>query len=329
MNFPINAYLPAFFAAALVSFLSAPLWRRLCLKMGLVDEPGVRKIHQDAMPLAGGFAVLTGMALPMLAGAFAVHGWGRELQVTGQLLQHGLERRGAELAVLLAGAVAMLGLGALDDRFELRPAVKFSGQLVIALAVAAAGARITLFVHNVIFSYAITALWIVAVTNAFNFLDNMNGLCAGLGAIATGYFALIAAVEGQYLVGLIGLVACGALIGFLPRNFPRATMFLGDAGSHLVGYLAAVLAILPHFYNRYFAHPGAVMLPLLVLAVPLGDLAWVVVLRWRRGQPFYLADNNHLSHRLVQRGRSTTRAVLEIWLLAVVLGALAVWCVLL
>jgi UDP-GlcNAc:undecaprenyl-phosphate GlcNAc-1-phosphate transferase len=224
---------------------------------------------------------------------------------------------------ILSGALGMVTLGWWDDRQELRPAVKFSGQCFIALLVAAAGVRITLFVHSALFSYAITVLWILTVTNAFNFMDNMNGLCAGLGAIAASCFAVISARAGQYLVAIIALVAAGALLGFLPYNFPKASAFLGDAGSHLVGYLLAVIAILPHFYSLQNPEVLAVFKPLLVLAVPLVDLVWVVVLRWKSGKPFYLGDNNHLSHRLVRRGWSRTGAVLWIWLLAALTGGLA------
>jgi UDP-GlcNAc:undecaprenyl-phosphate GlcNAc-1-phosphate transferase len=239
-----------------------------------------------------------------------------------RLLSHGLAKRGPELAGILLGALGMLLVGWLDDKHELRPSAKFAGQLLIAGLVAASGARITLFVPSLIFSFTITILWVLTVINAFNFMDNMNGLCAGLGAIAAGYFGLLAAGAGQYLVALIAALTFGSLLGFLPHNFPRARAFLGDAGSHLVGYLLAVLAILPHFYTARHPRRWAVLIPLLVLAIPLLDLVWVVYLRWRLGRPFYQGDTNHLSHRLVRRGLSPTRAVLMIWLLATVIGAL-------
>jgi UDP-GlcNAc:undecaprenyl-phosphate GlcNAc-1-phosphate transferase len=123
-------------------------------------------------------------------------------------------------------------------------------------------------------------------------------------------------------VALIAFVTFGALVGFLPYNFPRARVFIGDAGSHLVGYLLAVVAILPHFYTVRHPRRLAVLIPLFVLAVPLIDLVWVVLLRWRIGQPFYQGDTNHLSHRLVKSGLSQTRAVLLIWLAAAVIGAM-------
>lgn len=322
LNFPANAYLAAFVSALLTTLLVLPLWRSFCQRIGLVDDPGHRKIHSTPTPLAGGLAVLTGLLLPLLA-AVAV------LKITGlkisseALLTYGLNKRALQLAAIAFGALAMTLLGLLDDKHELKPLMKFTGQFLIALLVAAAGVRITLFVPNAAFHYAITILWLLTVINAFNFMDNMNGLCAGIGAIGAGLFAIVAALQGQYLVGLIAFLTCGALLGFLPHNFPNARAFLGDSGSHLVGYLLAVLAILPHFYNEDQPRRLAVLTPLLVLAVPLGDLAWVVILRTRRGQPFYVGDTNHLSHRLVRAGLSRPVAVMLIWLLAAGIGALA------
>src|SRR5512138_2894901 len=165
----------------------------------------------------------------------------------------------------------MAALGCVDDKYELHPAYKFAGQLLIAMLTAGAGIRITLFVHNPLFSYAVTILWILTVTNAFNFMDNMNGLCAGLGAVAAWCIGLSAMTQVHYLVATTAFLVSGALLGFLPYNFPRATAFLGDTGSHLTGYLLAVLAILPHFYSKQNPRPLAVLAPLLVLGIPLLD----------------------------------------------------------
>ncbi len=239
------------------------------------------------------------------------------------LFQYGLGKRALQLTGITIGALGMLLTGLRDDRVELKPAAKFGCQLLAVLAVAATGVRITIFVHNAIFSYAVTALWILTIVNAFNFMDNMNGLCAGLGAIGAAWFGLVAAHAGQYLVATMAFIITGALAGFLPFNFPKAVAFLGDSGSHLVGYLLAILGILPHFYTPKHPRELAVLTPLLILAVPLGDLAWVVILRWRLGKPFYIGDTNHLSHRLVRRGLSPARAVLLIWLLAAISGGLA------
>ena len=322
MTFPFNFFLAALAGSFLTTLLALPLWRKWCLRVNLVDDPGQRKIHDAPIPLAGGFAVLTGILLPLAAGAITLK-LGVNIATQTFPIAHGLERRALELAALAFGAIAITVLGWLDDKHELRPLPKFAGQFLIALLVATACKRITLFVPNIYFSYAITILWLLTVINAFNFMDNMNGLCGGLGAIGAFLFAIIAAAHGEYLVAIIGFLMCGALAGFLPWNFPQARAFLGDAGSHLVGYLLAVMAVLPHFYTKQNPRPLAVLSPLLVLAVPLADLAWVVILRTRNHRPFWIGDTNHLSHRLVRAGFSQTQAVLIIWLIAAVIGALA------
>jgi UDP-GlcNAc:undecaprenyl-phosphate GlcNAc-1-phosphate transferase len=328
MPFPYNVFALALLGAGLTTALSVPLWRNWCRRAGVMDDPGLRKLHSAPVPLAGGLAVMTGLLVPLLDGALltlARTALSRALldPGTARNFGHGFDKEAIPLAAVLAGAIGMLLIGFWDDKFELRPAVKFSGQFLVALAVACAGVRITLFVPSVCFSYAITILWILTVVNAFNFMDNMDGLCAGLGLIGAWYFGVISANQGQFLVATVCFLILGALAGFLPYNFPKAGVFLGDAGSHLTGYLMAVLAILPHFYTVNHPQKWAVLTPLLVLAVPLGDLAWVVLLRWKMGKPFYVGDTNHLSHRLARRGWSRTGAVLVIWLLAAALGALA------
>ncbi|MFM1769498.1 MAG: putative undecaprenyl-phosphate N-acetylglucosaminyl 1-phosphate transferase [Verrucomicrobiota bacterium] len=322
MNFPLSLYVAAPLAAGLVTAASLPAWRALCRRRGWVDDPGARKIHDAPVPLAGGLAILTGILLPLaLVGLAAQWGW---LGAMAQdRLLYGLEQRWPQLAAVLGGAVGMTLLGWWDDRVELSAARKFAGQLGIALLVAASGVRVTLFVPSAAFSFLVTVLWILTVTNALNFLDNMNGLCAGLGVIGAALFGLAAAGQDHYLVAGLAFLVAGAMAGFLPFNYPRATAFLGDAGSHLIGFLLAVLAVFPHFHSVERPRPLAVLSPLLILAVPLLDLAWVVLLRWRAGQPFYVGDTNHLSHRLVRRGLSRPAAVAVIWALAAALGALA------
>jgi UDP-GlcNAc:undecaprenyl-phosphate GlcNAc-1-phosphate transferase len=324
VNFPFNFFIAAFAGAFATSLLALPLWRKWCLGTNLVDDPGHRKIHNSPVPLAGGFAVLTGILLPLAAGAVLLELGLVKISSAG-LIVHGLDRRALELAVLALGAIAITILGWLDDKHELRAFPKFIGQLLVAVAVAAASKRITLFVHSEVFSYAVTILWVLTVINAFNFMDNMNGLCAGLGAIGAFLFAMIAATNGEYLVAITGFLMCGALAGFLPWNFPNARAFLGDAGSHLVGYLLAVMAILPHFYTKQNPRPLAVLAPLFVLAIPLLDLAQVSVFRTLKKKPFWLGDTNHLSHRLVRAGLSRTHAVLLLWLVAAIIGTIACW----
>ena len=322
MKFPEHAYLAAGTVAFLAALLSMPLWRWLCIRTGHVDDPGHRKIHDRPIALAGGLGALTGFLAPVVGGLLFVLAGGLPESVMDQL-SYGFAARKWQLLAIVGGALGMVALGWWDDRHELRPSVKFAGQLLITLAVAASGVRITLFVPSVMFSYFITIFWMLTLINALNFMDNMNGLCAGIGTIAAGWFAAIAIGHGQYLVALLALAIGCALLGFLPYNFPKASSFLGDAGSHLVGFLLAVLAILPHFYSETSPNRLAVISPMLILGVPLLDLAWVVIIRWRLGKPFWIGDNNHLSHRLNRAGLSRLNAVLVLWLGGLLFGAVA------
>lgn len=311
---PLHAYVAASVLGAAGTAISVPLWRILCLKLGVVDDPGHRKLHAIPTPLAGGVAVFTGITVCIAAaliGSFA----NIDTPLCG--------RSTFELPAVLVGMTGILILGLLDDRFELKPAHKFAGQIIVAALVAVAGIRITLFVPSPVFSYSVTILWIVAVTNAFNFMDNMNGLCAGLGAIAAVYLGVNAHLAGQANTATLAFALCGGLLGFLPYNYPRATVFLGDSGSHLIGFLVAVLAVLPHFHTPEHPKPIAVAKPLAVLAVPLFDLVQVVLLRLHLRKPVYIGDTNHLSHHLVRAGLPPTRAVLLIWFFAAATGAVS------
>ena len=322
MRFPETVYLGSFLLAAVITAAVTPAWRRVCVRLGLVDDPGARKIHTVPVPLAGGPALFTAILVAAACCALAISSPMLD-EPTLERMRYGFSHRSGQLIVILSGALAMFSLGLLDDRYEFSPGIKFFGQIVVGFLVAASGIRITLFVPSVVFSYVVTIFWIITLVNAFNFMDNMNGLCSGLAAIAAILFGCSASMRGEYLVAGLAFLCSGAFCGFLPYNFPRATAFLGDSGSHLAGYLVAVLAILPHYYSSKYPHTWAVLAPLFVLAVPLFDLASVVIIRWRRGQPFYIGDNNHLSHRLVRRGLTPVRAVAVIWLAALLIGSLS------
>ena len=318
--FPVGLYLLALTGGAVLTAASLPLWRDWCKHVGLLDAPGHRKIHDCPVPLAGGLAMVTGLAAPIFAAA--AWAWVGPLPESFSLVvSHGLAKRVWQLVAILGGALAMMALGILDDRRDLSAKWKFAGQVLIALAVAASGIRVTVFVESPAFSYAVTTLWILTVINAVNFQDNMNGLCAGLGLVSGWFFGLHAALEGQYLVASLAFLFTGTLAGFLPFNFPRGSVFLGDGGSHVVGFLLAVLAILPDFYSAASPHKWLVFTPLLVLAVPLADLVSVIIIRRRLGQAVWIGDNNHFSHRLVRAGLSKPAAVLLLLLAATVLGA--------
>jgi UDP-GlcNAc:undecaprenyl-phosphate GlcNAc-1-phosphate transferase len=289
-----------------------------------VDQPDLeRKIHTEAMPLLGGVAVFGAFALNVLFNYAVVlpvvSGLGFSL---GGLAEHveGAFSVWRKLAVLLAGGAAMVALGMYDDKHDLKAGRKLLGQVVIALAVVLAGVRITVFVSSEFVSVVLSVLWIVTITNAMNFLDNMDGLCAGVGLVCAGLFALIAGIQAQYFVCALALALTGALLGFLPHNFKPASIFLGDAGSHFVGFMLAVLPMMATFYREGTPTHLPVLIPLLVLAVPLFDMAMVMWIRVRKGQPVYIGDVNHISHRLVRLGLPQSWAVTLIYLITLTLG---------
>ncbi len=288
-------------AAAFITFATLPIWRAGCRGSGLIDDPGDRKIHEQPIPLAGGLAILSGLLLPIMA-----------LPFLGKI-GHPEPAVVLRLYAVVGGAAAMTLLGLIDDRFELRPVPKFAGQLLVAVAVSAVGLRFHLFPSPL--DHVLTVLWILTVTNAFNFTDNMNGLCAGLASVGALGMAVLSARLGEVDSLVLCVLTAGAALGFLPWNFPRASAFLGDSGSHLLGFL---LAALPLNAGLFSAPLPQVLGPLLFVTIPLIDLVQVVFLRWKLGQPFYHGDTNHLSHRFVRHGLSRPAAVSILWLLAAV-----------
>lgn len=322
LSFPLNIYLAALAVSFALSALSVPFWISWCSKHGLVDDPGHRKIHHTPVPLAGGWAILSALVLLLLLGMM-LFGWPGFAASKITALTHGVHRRLPEISGLIAGALGMLILGWQDDRRELRAGPKFLGQCACALAAAFSGFILPVVPGIPWIGFLATMLWVLTVTNAMNFMDNMNGLCGGLSAIACFGFGVRAATHGQYLVATLAFMFCGAIAGFLPFNFPKGRAFLGDTGSHLLGYLLSVLPLAGQAAAK--PHESAAPFPaaLIMLAVPLLDLAWVVLLRWKLGKPFYIGDTNHLSHRMVRAGMTPITAVLSIWLLAALAAFLA------
>jgi UDP-GlcNAc:undecaprenyl-phosphate GlcNAc-1-phosphate transferase len=316
--FPLVLYFLTFLSALIVSAFCEPLFLRIYKRFDLVDNPGQRKIHTESVPLSGGIAVLIGIIFPLLIAVILYP----IFHTSFDSIIYGLERRKIQLLGLIGAMILAFLIGLIDDIYELKPLMKFIFQAVVAFIVAFLGVRITLFVPSTVFSYLVTIFWFVALMNAFNFIDNMNGLCAGLCAFASFYFASISAYHGQYLVALICFLVSGAFFGFIPFNFPKAKAFLGDSGSHLAGFLMALISILPHFYSYKHPYRYAVLAPLVVLAVPLIDMIWVVVYRILNGKPFYCGDTNHLSHKLVALGLTRSMSVLVLWLVSVLFGFL-------
>lgn len=322
-----HIYLAAWLVAALGAAVLTGLFRAWAPRLGFLDRPHAEahKSHGHAIPVLGGpamFLAWTGT----IGGALLVVWLGRASwppRVTEYL--PGIARSLPQLLSIGGGAFACLALGICDDRKPLRALPKFLCQAAICGGVAYSGVRITLFNQDPFVTWVLTTLWLGFIINALNFLDNMDGLAAGIAALAAFFFALIAAWRGQYFVTVFGAVTCGTACGFLVFNRPPASIFMGDGGSHFLGLCLGVLGAVTTYYVPAQTPTLAVLLiPILVLAVPIFDLFAVVIIRTRLGRPFYVGDNRHISHRFERMGLSRPRAVLLVLLLGFATGAGAV-----
>jgi len=316
------------FLLSLVLTYVVRAWAR---KIGFLDHPAAHKQHAAPVALGGGVAIIASIALPLLAGTAAAWLYRREATppawLPGILAAHhqGIATKFPSILSILGCAAMLHVVGLIDDRRPLGPWLKLGVQVTVALVTAGPMGIRAVEALPAGLSIAITVVWIVLVTNAFNFLDNMDGLSAGVGAIAAGIFALSAAAAGQIFVPVMAWVIVGALVGFLYFNFQPASVFMGDAGSLVIGYLMSTLTILTTFYDpRQDLSPLGVLVPVLVLAVPMYDVLSVMIHRLRLGQNPMVGDRRHFSHRLVQRGMTPRGAVLTIYLATAATGLPAV-----
>jgi len=318
-------------AATALSAALVPLAARIARAFGVLDHPGPRKVHDGAIPRLGGIAVFTAFTAVVLGGYAAalptLLGSASASSLLGAALAmlrdaHTVQ---AKLLGMLAGGALVFVVGLADDilgsRFPV--AAKAGGQVLAATIVAASGVR-TSFMPGEALDVVVTVLWIVGMTNAFNLLDNMDGLSAGVALVAAAVFLLNAWSLGEFFISLLLLAFIGSLAGFLFYNRQPASIFLGDCGSLFIGYVMATLTLL----ERYVSHASStlfpVLMPALVLAVPIIDTATVILIRLREGRPIYVGDRRHLSHRLVALGFSPPRAVFFLYLLTLALGLGAV-----
>ena len=308
--------------AALSAMLTG-LVRRLSTRHGFVDLPGGHKAHHGPVALGGGVAITLAATMPMLAAIAAAQILARSATewLPPDILRHfgGIQTK-TPMAVALVGCTWLLCVvGLLDDRRAMSAGTKFLIQVGVAsLLVFGFNLRL-LSGMGYAPSAVLSILWIVTLTNSFNFLDNMDGLAAGVAAIAACVFAATAMQAGQIFVPACAFLLVGALAGFLPFNMYPAKIFMGDAGSLPVGLLLAVLTILTTFADpAHNQSPLGVIAPLVVMAVPLYDTISVLLLRWRLGHPLWKGDRRHFSHRLVRRGMHSRKAVLVIWLATLV-----------
>jgi UDP-GlcNAc:undecaprenyl-phosphate GlcNAc-1-phosphate transferase len=295
-------FLPVIAAAGLIAFVAAPFTLLIARRAGFVDQPSVRKPHLRPMPLLGGVAIYAGL----LAG----------------LIMFGNDEPVRELVAIAAGATLLGGLGLWDDRYGMNPRIKMAGQAVAGTLLVLGGVQVKLFNNNYL-DMPLTVLWVVGICNAINFLDNMDGLAAGLAAVASGFFLLLAIVNAQTLVAGLAAAVLGACLGFLFYNFSPAILFMGDAGSLVLGFALAVLGIKLQFTGR--PPLSTWMIPIVVLGVPIFDTTLVVISRLRRKLAVAQGGTDHVSHRLVRLGMSPRRAVVALWTIGAALGVTAIW----
>ncbi|MGD2110500.1 MAG: MraY family glycosyltransferase [Phycisphaerae bacterium] len=315
-----NVILVAVVGPFLLSLCLTVAVRAWARASGFVDQPGGHKKHGAPVALGGGVAIVIAVCVPILVGVLAAKLLENGASPTWlpeflQIHLDGIASRLSSVLAIVGGAVVLHVVGLMDDRRALGPGPKFIAQFAVALFIAWPMGIRAVEVLPAPLSIAVTVLWIVLVTNAFNFLDNMDGLSAGVAAIAAAIFAVASMSAGQVFVPVMAWVLVGALLGFLIFNFSPASIFMGDAGSLVVGFLLSVLTILTTFYDsaRNLTVLG-VIVPVVVLAVPLYDVTSVVIHRIRAGESPFKGDWRHFSHRLVKRGMSPRGAVLTIYL---------------
>jgi UDP-GlcNAc:undecaprenyl-phosphate GlcNAc-1-phosphate transferase len=266
-------YVLAFGVALLGAAAFTPIAARFARRTGVVDPPRTGRFHSRTTPYLGGLAIAGGV---LLVSAL----------VTGA--------RG-QLVVVLLGALAIGTLGLVDDIRSVGPVVKVTVEASLGVALWLAGIRAGMF-DIAALDLLLTVTWVVAVTNAVNILDNMDGVAAGVAAVSALGLGVIAASQGKYLVTSMALAVAGGCLGFLPYNFPPASIFLGDAGSLLLGFLLASVGLKLDLIGP--TSPARVIVPALALAVPLFDMTLVTIARWSEGRPVYRGGTDHAAHRL-------------------------------
>lgn len=329
MLWTILLLIPCAFA---VAFPMTAVMRAIGHRIRALDGAGVAgqvKFASRRVPNTGGVAVFLGIAIPLLLGI--VFTWGFIDNKTAHdyfpsLADYwqGIRTQTGDALIMLGGMLLLHLIGLVDDRKPLPAMPKLFAMLAIAAAVCVGTQSRLLTVLDTSvggpwLSYVITVLWIVIITNAFNFLDNMDGLSGGVAAIASAFFLMAAIVNEQWFIAACLAILTGSLLGFLVFNFPwrkPATIFMGDGGSLVVGFLLAFLTVRTTYISPQGVGIGSgwygVFMPLVVLAIPLYDFTSVTIIRLSQGKSPFVGDLQHFSHRLVKRGLSRRAAVLVI-----------------
>jgi UDP-GlcNAc:undecaprenyl-phosphate GlcNAc-1-phosphate transferase len=300
----------AFVVAFAVATLLTPLTARFARRVGAVDQPKARGLGRESTPLLGGLAIFAGAL------------------VAGLLFIETTSRTHDRFLGILAGAALITLVGALDDRFDLHPAVKLLGQVVAAIIPVSAGVEagnITLpFLGPIDFGSLggpITVVGLVAMMNVVNFSDGVDGLAAGVCVIAALAFSIIAFDLDRSHAAILAACTAGAAAGFLVHNFPPASVYMGDCGANLLGFLLGCIAVEGAVKTQAVL---ALVIPLVVLAVPFLDTTFVVLKRMKYKRKVYVADANHFHHRFSRIGFSERRTLVYLYAWTLLLGGFAV-----
>lgn len=285
-------FLCSFITTALLTYII----RRLAVRCKFLDQPSSRKFHKSPTPLMGGVAIFLGFWVVTFI--FIRSQW---------------------LIPIFIGSLIISGVGLWDDRFVICPRYKLFFQFIVSLFTVTAGARASVFLP-VPLSYIVSILWIIVITNAFNLLDNMDGVSCGIAFVASLILFFVSLILKNYFISSALCAFMGALLGFLIFNFPPASIFMGDCGSMFIGYIISIITILGTYYRRESPTLFPVVIPLLVLAVPIFDVLSVICIRLIHRKPIFQPDKNHFSHRLVNMGMDVRPAVLFLYLLTFCVG---------
>ncbi|MFK7817135.1 MAG: MraY family glycosyltransferase [Planctomycetaceae bacterium] len=323
--FVLACTLPAF----VVSVLTTAIVRKCAEGWGLVDNPNARKVHKIPMPLGGGIGIWLGVVLPLaiaqlLLSNSMTRGWVSDFVPAGVSLE-GMQERSKLLWMILGGGTVLSVMGLIDDLKNLPWKPRLAIQFLVAVGLVWAGVSASVFVPIPIVGQAITVVWLLVLINAFNFLDNMDGLTSGIALVGACVFAVVMLFsigEPRWLVGGVMLILAGALAGFLVFNWSPASIFMGDSGSYFIGLIMGSMTIVGTFYSENQSR-HVILAPLFVLAVPLYDFCSVLLIRIREGRSPFHADKKHFSHRLVEIGFKPSRAVLTIHLATLTTGLAA------
>jgi UDP-GlcNAc:undecaprenyl-phosphate/decaprenyl-phosphate GlcNAc-1-phosphate transferase len=340
----VSRYLFLLIVAAVASYVLTPMVLSFSQRIGAVDVPDDRKVHAVPTPTLGGAAIFAGFVVALVAASF--------MEPFRESFRPLLVWPAPELVAILIGAAIVFVLGLVDDLRGLQAPVKLSGQLLAAGFVFLSGIRLEYFrfpirgVGALSMSPDVSAIatigWIVIIVNAVNLMDGLDGLAAGVTAIAAGTFFVYAyQLSREGLVGpeptaaLVAITIVGTTLGFLRYNFNPARIFMGDSGSMTLGFLLATATVAgvgrsatqnPSDISAAFLFYLPLAIPLIVLAIPILDTALAVIRRARKGRPVFHADKEHLHHRLLEIGHGHRQAVLIMYMwTAVIAGFTLAW----